>query len=598
MVTAAFALMPITMLAFAAVEFHNFTRHRTVLQDALDTAAMAVARAPLTATEAELRDIYVAVLKSHLELKPGLVTLVEAAPDPVTGKGGKPELTYVNGRVTANATLEISPIIANFFIEGDVLVSGGSQVLREVRGVEVALVLDTTGSMEENNRIGIAKEAATNFVNLIGEAASNSNNPQSVRISIVPFANAVNAGASYQTASWIDGAGASPIHNEIFSDARGGAVSANRFDLLGQMQIPWAGCVESRPMPYDIQDTAPSSGTPATLFVPYFAPDLIDWVPYVKRPGSPNAAYVNRWTSDLHARFHNMRNGDFTGDASAMLQAYRLNNDYLPDVEPAIQTYSPKRDTLGGYWPGFRPPNKHPNGYIDYENFTTQFLSYLGVTDFSVSALTLLGNNAATKITAKYTKANIDAEVAAGRFDRTSLIEGPNAGCRMKPVTPLTSDLTKVKTAIRDMTTGGGTNIPMGLMWGWHTLSPNAPFADGAAYGTRGTTKIIILMTDGANDTGSIYSAVGFPWQKRLGDTADGAAVSSALNGRLAALCDNVKAQKIVLYTIRVEMTGDNTLLQTCATDATKAYDVTQASDLDSTFKEIARSIQRLRIEV
>ena len=601
LVTAALAMLPITMLCFASVEFHNFTRQRSALQDALDSASIAVARAPASTTETELRTLYIAVLKSHLALKPGLLTLVEAPANPDTGAAAQPQLTYVDGRVTASATVKVSPIIANFFFGGDILVRGAAQVVREVRGVEVALVLDTTGSMEENNRIGIAKEAATNFVNLIGAAASASNNPDSVRISVVPFANTVNVGATNQSAAWMDGNGASPIHNEIFSDARGGAVSANRFNLLGQMQISWAGCVESRPMPHDIQDTAPTSGTPATLFVPYFAPDIIDWVPYVQRPKSPNAAYVNRWTTDLDRRFHDMRNADFVGtstpDATAMLQAYRLSNDYLPDVEPAVQTYNSKKDILGGYWPGFSPPNKDRNGYTDYENFVTAFMSYMGVTDFNVSALTLLGNNAATKITAKYTKANIDAEVAASRFDRASLDEGPNAGCKVKPITRLTSTMSTVTTAINAMTTGGGTNIPMGLMWGWHTLSPNTPFADGAAYGTAGNTKVIILMTDGANDTGSIYSGVGFPWQKRLGNTADGAAVSSALNGRLATLCDNVKARNIVLYTIRVEMTGDNTLLQTCATDATKAYDVKQASDLDSTFREIARSIQRLRIE-
>jgi hypothetical protein len=31
---------------------------------------------------------------------------------------------------------------------------------------------------------------------------------------------------------------------------------------------------------------------------------------------------------------------------------------------------------------------------------------------------------------------------------------------------------------------GGGTISSEGIMWGWRTLSPRAPFADGAAYGT------------------------------------------------------------------------------------------------------------------
>ena len=38
----------------------------------------------------------------------------------------------------------------------------------------------------------------------------------------------------------------------------------------------WDGCVEARAIPMDIDDTAPSAGNPATLFVPYFAPDEPD----------------------------------------------------------------------------------------------------------------------------------------------------------------------------------------------------------------------------------------------------------------------------------------------------------------------------------
>jgi len=51
----------------------------------------------------------------------------------------------------------------------------------------------------------------------------------------------------------------------------------------------WKGCVEARPHPYNVNDDAPSSGTPATLFVPMFAPD---------EAGSASA-YNNWWTDVL-----------------------------------------------------------------------------------------------------------------------------------------------------------------------------------------------------------------------------------------------------------------------------------------------------------
>jgi Flp pilus assembly protein TadG len=51
----------------------------------------------------------------------------------------------------------------------------------------------------------------------------------------------------------------------------------------------WKGCVEARPYPYNVSDTPPSTTTPATLFVPMFAPD---------EAGSASA-YNNWWTDVL-----------------------------------------------------------------------------------------------------------------------------------------------------------------------------------------------------------------------------------------------------------------------------------------------------------
>jgi Flp pilus assembly protein TadG len=49
----------------------------------------------------------------------------------------------------------------------------------------------------------------------------------------------------------------------------------------------WKGCVEGRPYPYNMNDTAPSKSTPATLFVPMFAPDE-----------SGNVSSYNNWWGD------------------------------------------------------------------------------------------------------------------------------------------------------------------------------------------------------------------------------------------------------------------------------------------------------------
>ncbi|HEY8191155.1 MAG TPA: TadE/TadG family type IV pilus assembly protein, partial [Alphaproteobacteria bacterium] len=64
-------------------------------------------------------------------------------------------------------------------------------IRREVQGLEVVLVLDTTGSMAQGDKIDALKEAATNFVNILFDATDE---PERIKIGIVPYANSVRIG--------------------------------------------------------------------------------------------------------------------------------------------------------------------------------------------------------------------------------------------------------------------------------------------------------------------------------------------------------------------------------------------------------------------
>ena len=56
-----------------------------------------------------------------------------------------------------------------------------------------------------------------------------------------------------------------------------------------------------------------------------------------------------------------------------------------------------------------------------------------------------------------------------------------------------------VKKAITDMVANGGTNVPEGMAWGWRVLSHGEPFTDGRPESEKGNTKVLIVLTDGAN---------------------------------------------------------------------------------------------------
>jgi Flp pilus assembly protein TadG len=140
---------------------------------------------------------------------------------------------------------------------------------------------------------------------------------------------------------------------------------------------------------------------------------------------------------------------------------------------------------------------------------------------------------------------------------------------------PLSYDWTALNNKIDAMTPTGNTNITIGLALGWQTLTASAPFNAPAA--ATDLDKVIILLTDGENT------------ENRWTTSA------SSINARTTTACNNIKAANIKIYTVRV-IDGNSSLLQSCATNPTMYYDVSQASQLNGVFTSIAQNLANLRI--
>ena len=487
----ALTAMPLVMMAIGAVDYGRATMIKTGLQDSLDAATLMVGRS--TATDPQtVQNLGATTLAANLKAYPN--THLDSSSFVLSG-----DVVHAVAQVT------VTPLVADVFSGQNLQVTASSEVVRGSQNLEVAMVLDNTGSMA-GQKISLLKTAASNFVDSLSAAAARSTDPNAVKIGLVPFSMTVNVGSQYQAAGWMDTTGASPINDQIFS------THANRFTLFQQMGVNWAGCVESRQAPYDVQDTAPSTGTPATLFTPYFAPD---------EPGSSGS--TTSW------------NG------------MTWYNSYLDDGTTS-SSWSVRQGNVAKY-------NTHT------------FI-----------------HTGATPVGYQY---------------------GPNSGCSLQPLTRLTTNWTALKTAINGMSAVGDTNIPMGMMWGWHVLSPNAPFADGVAYNTPRTLKVVVMMTDGQNENtpnsnsnASFYSGSGYIWQNRLGISSGTMTQrQAALDARETAVCNNMKAQGIVIYTVRVDVMDSNYgVLQSCASSPDKFYNVQDATQLNSVFAAIAGSIENLRI--
>ncbi|RMF02242.1 MAG: VWA domain-containing protein [Alphaproteobacteria bacterium] len=252
MIVFGLAVIPLVGFVGAAVDFANAYQLRSRLQNALDAAALAAGREmDLGSTEANARQTANRVLEVNL--------------GPDFPRGYSAQFTFSGSRIQAHASVNVSTYFMGI-LGTEVLPVGASSTVSLAGGtLEVVMVLDNSGSMR-GSKLADLKNAARNLTQILFQS---NNDPDRVRIGIVPFAATVNVGTQYANASWMDTNAQSSIHNENFSPP------TNRFTLFNNLRgASWGGCVETRPSPHDVTDTAPVGGD--TLFVPYFAPDEPD----------------------------------------------------------------------------------------------------------------------------------------------------------------------------------------------------------------------------------------------------------------------------------------------------------------------------------
>lgn len=173
----------------------------------------------------------------------------------------------------------------------------------------------------------------------------------------------------------------------------------------------------------------------------------------------------------------------------------------------------------------------------------------------------------------------------------------------LNPILPLTHEKAKVESAISKLVVNIGgykplTYIPAGLIWGVATLSPDAPFIEGAAYDpdNRRPRKILVLMTDGENTLRFVPS--NGLHQAFNGNARNQSVQLTAANKDTAAICEYAKEQGIEVYTVllAVQSNAARTLLQGCASDPAGAFDAADTAALTDAFAAIARAITQVRL--
>lgn len=459
--------------------------------------------------------------------------------------------------------------------------------------IEVALVLDNTGSMANDMDAlrSAASDLADDLLGLDGDT---------VRVALVPFVAQVNIGNEASHRAWLDQTGAAPYNGEILEDRsiafrtvttsgsgntgancqnlsttpngytgpyritwrRGGggqAGSASRcyawtpddgishlalFDLISNED--WKGCVEARPEPYDINDAAPNTGNPETLFVPFFWLDTVDGV-----TGTSNSYFTDTVGDITGATMSTSMGGSSTTQnqrESRMFNVFKYRNN-----SASLDTSAP--DTRG--------PNR----------------------------------GCPTPIVPLTSNSNVvQTNIAAMRHwsgGGTNQAEGLAWGWRvLSPTAPFTEGEAfnaardNVRKVIVLMSDGENTNVGSDVVMS----------SDYSAYNHLG------LWRDYAGG-GLLNQLVGgilrgiLPSQYRRNINSSGSYVTY-VNSRETALCNNIKNSGIEIYTVIFRETDQATenLMRNCASGSDHFYRANNAAELSRAFDAIGTGIGALRL--
>ena len=229
----ALALLPLAIGAGMAVDLSRAYIVKSRLNYALDAAGLAVGSS--SGTQEELQTI----LESYFY-----------ANYPVTkiGVPAQPSMSIVDNEIRLSATAEVNTLIMSVIGVNNIEVAVDTVIVRETKNLEIALVLDNTGSMGGLKMMTL-REASTEMVNTLFDSVSGTS---VVKFAVVPFASAVNIGSG----------------NVGLLDAS--------YDPANFSPDVWRGCVEARPHPADVRDTA------------IFDPDGGAWAPYLWPSNSTN----------------------------------------------------------------------------------------------------------------------------------------------------------------------------------------------------------------------------------------------------------------------------------------------------------------------
>ena len=238
MVYAALAAVPITGFAGVAIDSARGYMVRSHLSESLDAAALAAGRSFTTeAAQADVQRFF------NLNFKQDYLG--------ATIEGPTATLNTETNELIVEARAKIDTSFMKLLGEDYIYVSAKTKIKRNVKGLELSLIMDNTGSMRSSSKITTMKNAAKELINVL---YGDNETLDEVWVSVVPYVASVNIGNSYT--NWLTG-----------------------YKTRHYRGTVWKGCVEAREAPYDQTDDPYT----VQLFKPYrYKKDVDNQYPAIK----------------------------------------------------------------------------------------------------------------------------------------------------------------------------------------------------------------------------------------------------------------------------------------------------------------------------
>ncbi len=597
-------VMPVLiLLTVGGVDIHRAATVRANLQDALDAASLAAARSRYI-TDEELTEVGLASLRANLKAFPHIALRESSVTFHLTE----------DSIIIADAIVDVDALVANIvlppygkFLDDTLPVSSHSEVNRSSKNIEVALVLDITGSMA-GQRIIDLKAAAEDLVDIVVQDVQT---PYYTRMAIVPYSMGVNLGGYADAAR-----GTPPTATSISAASWGNGTARNISGI-------------TRASPGVI--TANSHGFATGDYV--WISDVSGMTQINNQPLRVNRINANtmnlqRWNGSSWVNLATTSGNGYSSYSSGG----RLRHCHLSDC--TVRVTSNNHGLSDGE--GVQIKNVRGMTQINNADTAAYWASHVTTDTFSISvrgidwdAYTSGGNatcgrdgcplrvfrntSNSTRVlpistcTSERggTQAYTDASPTLAKVGRNYPTTVVGNGCPSAVIQPLTSAKDTLKDLIDDLPTVGSTAGHIGIAWGWYAISPNfnglwgGSFAAGA-YDPEDTVKAVIIMTDGEFNTPYCTGVIA----QNAGSGSGGNDHKINCNGinpftQGEALCTAMKAQRVTVYTVGFQIAaGGNAaeLMQDCATSPAHVYLPETGGDLSEAFAAIGRDITKLRI--